>query len=381
MDSGALTQMPGGVLEAMNKWDETQRGNVHRGVHGWGERATAAYEGARSAIATCINAEPKEIVFTTNCTESLNMVARCWAAHHLQKGDVIALTILEHHSNMLPWLQLKDELGVELAWIGVDAEGHIDEQILQAALSKKPKLLAVSMLSNVLGTAPDVKKITNAAHGVGAKVVVDAAQAIAHLPIDVRNVDCDALAFSSHKTYGPTGCGVLYVKNEFLIEWKPFLTGGGTVENVTKDGFTTAALPHAFEAGTPPITQAIGLAAALTWSSQFPWNDRLTHEQELLARATDVLKNTPGIRILGPQDPSERYGCISFVHKHIHAHDLCDLMGQEGVILRAGNHCAQPLHKELGIPASCRFSVALHTTGDDLDRFEKALHNAIATLS
>lgn len=372
LDNAATVQKPLAVLDAMDRFLREDNANVHRGVHSLTDRATSAYEDARNTVQKFLNAaHSDEIIFTKNCTESINLVAHSWGRKFLKRGDTVALSLLEHHSNIVPWLQLKEEIGITLEWMKPDDLRVPDTNV---------KLVAITGLSNVLGIQPPLKQIIDDAHKKGAVVLVDAAQLAAHDSIDVQNLDCDFLAFSGHKVYGPTGIGVLFGKRELLKNMPPFLGGGMMIGEVTEQSFTPADPPARFEAGTPPITEAIGLHTALEWLENIPLTDRKAHEATLLSRAHKILTEISGLRILGSADVEKIHSCISFTVDGVHPHDLTELLSREGFHLRAGHHCAQPLHRHLGITASTRLSVALYNTTDEIDAFKPALEKAIATL-
>ncbi len=386
LDSAAMAQVPDAVLDAVNAWEQSSRSNVHRGMHERAEASTIAYESARSTVQTFINAtHADEIIFTKSCTEAINLVARSWGEQNLHTGDAVVLSILEHHSNIVPWQQLQERKGIDILWVDMDDEGGLRYDQLETHLqSGRVKLVAITALSNVLGTAPDLPKIISLAHKTGALVSVDAAQAIAHMPIDVQELDCDFLAFSGHKLYAPTGVGVLYGKRELLQSMPPFLGGGMMIRNVTTEGFSPADLPAKFEAGTPPIAQAVGLAAAIDWLKQYSWKDIQTHEQEILQLTIDRLKSIPALHILGAAGNFQfsifnfqfLHGCLSFTLSSVHPHDLTEILGRKGIALRAGHHCCMPLHKRLGIPASNRLSVGIYTTKEEIDACVKAILEA-----
>lgn len=376
LDSAATCQKPNVVLSAMTTFATETNANVNRGVYPLAEKATVAFNAARKTIATFINAKPHEIIFTKNATEAINLIARSYG-DTLQKGDVIALSIMEHHSNIVPWQQLQERKGTSLSWISIDEEGQLDLAQLETVLKQgKVKLVTITGLSNVLGIAPDLTHICTLAHQHGALVLVDASQLIAHRSIDIKKINCDFLIFSGHKLYGPTGIGVLYGKTELLEAMPPFLGGGDMIQTVTKTGFTCAELPRKFEAGTPPAMEAVGLVAAIRWLASTDVNAVHAYTEELLSYALTSLLSIEGIKILGTQDASKRIGCISFTLGGIHPHDLTDVLGQEGVCLRAGHHCTQPLHEHLGIIASARLSVAAYNTKEEIDRCVMALKKA-----
>lgn len=382
LDSAATSQKPTVVLDAMRKFYEEENGNPHRGMHPLAESATVAYEGARKTVQEFINAErPEEIVFTKNSTESINLVAKTWGKS-LKKGDAVVLTILEHHSNIIPWLQLKEERGIELRWIDIDDEGHLRlEQFDEFLRDGKVKLVAVTGQSNVLGVRPPLETIITKSHATGALVLIDAAQLIGHHPIDVQNLDCDFLAFSGHKLYAPAGIGVLYGKRELLRAMPPFLGGGMMIQSVSAQTFLSADPPQKFEAGTQSVADAVGLAAAIEWLSQCSWKDREAHEQLLINHAHALLQKVKGLRLLGPRNPTEISGCISFVVNSVHPHDLTEILGRKGICLRAGHHCAQPLHRRLEVVATTRLSVAIYTTKQEIDSIPGALEETITRVS
>lgn len=382
LDNAATAQKPDIVLDIIRSVSAFA-GNAHRGLHSLADQATQTYEAARATVRAFINAQyVDEIVFTRNATESINLVARSFGDAHLKKGDVVVLSILEHHANIVPWLQLKERVGIELVWLDIDATGNVKMNELDAALTERNvKLVAITGQSNVIGVRPDLAKIIEKSHAAGAKVLVDAAQLIAHAPVDVTALDADFLAFSGHKLYGPAGIGVLYAKRKILKEMPAFLGGGMMIRTVTKEGFTPADAPQRFEAGTMPVGEAAGLAAAIDWLSQFNAKDRAAHEETLLQRAMDGLHAIKGVNVLGPALADEIYGCISFTIDGVHPHDLTDLLGQKGFALRAGNHCAQPLHDRLGINASARMSVGIYNTVNEIDALIPAIEEAINTLS
>jgi len=382
LDGAATTQKPRAMLDAMDEFYRTQNANPHRGMHPLAEAATVAYEDARKTVATFVNAaRPEEIVFTKNCTEALNLVAKT-VSRHWKKGDAVVVTTMEHHSNIVPWLQLKEEKGIDVRWAETDAEGHISRSSLHKIFADgKVRMLAITAQSNVLGACPPLTDIIDEAHAGGALVTVDAAQAAAHGPIDVQDLGCDFLAFSGHKVYGPTGIGVLYGRHDLLSALPPFLGGGMMIQTVERDGFSPADVPARFEAGSPPVAEAVGLAAAIRWLRQFRWEDIRKHEERLLSLAIEELSAVEGLRILGPSSVEERSGCISFVIDGVHPHDLTEIIGRKGICLRAGHHCTQPLHRALGIVASSRVSLGIYNNEEDIRAVAPALREAIRTLT
>lgn len=379
LDNAATTQKPQIVLDSMNTFYISQNANINRGVHKLGEAATLAYDDARKAVQDFLHAKKShEIIFTRNTTEAINLIAKTFGSS-LKKNDVIALSILEHHSNIVPWLQLKDERGIILEWIDITDTGEIDETSLNTILAKKSKLLAITAISNVLGTKLPLKKIIDHAHKNGTLVLVDAAQMAAHEEIDVQELDCDFLAFSGHKMYGPTGIGVLYGKEKLLNELPPFLGGGDMIQNVEKDHFTSAELPRKFEAGTPAIAETVGLHAAIDWMKSVGMENIAIHENELLTYALEKLQTIEGLTILGPKNPEKIASCISFTVKNIHPHDLTQLLSEKDVYLRAGHHCTQPLHKRLGLAATSRLSIAAYNTHEEIDRLTQELKTILSS--
>lgn len=362
LDNAATAQKPQAVLDAMDHFYKAQNGNAHRGMHPLAEAATEVLEGARERVRMFINASStEEVIFTKSCTEAINLVAKSLGSAW-SKTDAVVTTVLEHHSNTVPWQQT----ATEVRFVPCDEQGVLDLDALKQHLSDgKVQLVAITAQSNVLGVQPDLKRVIDMAHTAGALVLVDAAQSIAHIKTDVQELDCDFLAFSGHKLYGPMGIGVLYGKKKLLSEMPAFLGGGMMIREVTQNGFTTADLPHKFEAGTQPIAEAAGLHAAMDWISQNSWKDIEAHEHELITYAAQKLSEIPGLRILGP-DITHRSSLISFVIDGVHPHDLTDILGQKGICLRAGHHCAQPLHKQLHIGASTRLSVGIYNTKEEI---------------
>lgn len=385
LDSAATAQKPQAVLDRMETFYREENANVHRGMHVLAERSTVAYEDARVAVQCFIHARhPEEVIFTKSCTEAINLVAKTWGRTHLGDDDVIVLSILEHHSNVVPWLQLAEELGVEIKWIDIDEQGQLQLRQLDAYLNEgNVKLVAITAQSNVLGVRPALTEIIASAHAHGALILVDAAQSIAHQSTDVQALNCDFLAFSGHKLYGPTGVGILYGKRDFLQSMPPFLGGGMMIQDVHHDRFTPADLPQKFEAGTPPIAEAAGLAAAIEWIGQCVWKDIEHHEQSVMACAIEALQSVPNLKMLCPAGVVREQplrGCLSFTIDGVHPHDLTDILGRQGICLRAGHHCAQPLHRRLGITASTRLSVGIYNTAEEIYSIIDPLERAIRTL-
>jgi cysteine desulfurase/selenocysteine lyase len=367
LDNGASTQRPLAVLDAMRAVDTASYSNVHRGGHTMAAETTEKYEQARSAVQRLIHArERHEIIFTGGTTASINLVAQSYGLANLRAGDEILLTEMEHHSNIVPWQQVAERTGAVIRWAPIDDHFELDLDAFDKLLSPRTKIVAVTAISNVLGTITPLATIIAKAHAQGAVVLVDAAQAAPHEPLDVQALDCDFLAFSGHKMLGPTGIGVLYGKSTLLEKMPPFLGGGSMIHQVTKQGFTPADLPHKFEAGTPPIVQAIGLGAAVEYLEQFGLPQIMQHERQLVRRAHQLLPAIPGLRILGP-DPEHKGGIVTFVLDKVHPDDLSRLLDVQGIAVRAGHHCAMPLHARLGLSASCRASFYLYNRLDEVE--------------
>jgi cysteine desulfurase/selenocysteine lyase len=379
LDSAASAQRPRQVLDAMRAYDETTHANVHRGVYSIAEEATRRFEAARLAVGRFIGAaDPaREIVFAKNATEGLNLVANTWGRTHLHAGDVVVLTEMEHHANIVPWHMLAEERGLTLRWIPVDDDGALVLDDLDRLLDGA-KLLGLTCMSNVLGTLNPVTEIAEAAHRAGAVVVADGAQSVPHLPTDVSTLGCDFLAFSAHKMLGPTGIGVLWARQELLSELPPFLGGGEMILDVRKDGFTPNDIPWRFEAGTPPITEAIGLGAAVEYLEALGMDAVRSHEVALTTYAMETLADRFGddFHLFGPPDPTRRGGVLSFAFRDIHPHDLSQVLDQAGVCVRAGHHCAKPLMRRLGVNATARASFALYNDESDVDTLAEALAEA-----
>ena len=378
IDSAATSQKPQSVLDAMDNYYTTQNANVHRGVYTLAEEATSAFESARARTAKFIGAQdPHELVFTRNATESINLVARTWGYQNLRDGDVVVLTEMEHHANIVPWQMLSAERGIVIRWIPITADYRLDLSDLDALLDGA-SLLAVTSMSNVLGTVNDIEKLVAAARSAGAKVLVDACQSIPHDPVDVVGWGADFVAFSGHKMMGPTGIGALWARRELLEEMPPFLGGGEMIRDVRKDGFTTNDVPWKFEAGTPAIAEAIGLGAAVDWLSAVGMENIASHERALTAYALEQLTSAFGdeITIYGPPTAEGRGSAVSFLFNEIHAHDISQVLDEDGVCVRAGHHCAKPLMRVLGVPATSRASFAIYNTFEDIDALVEALHKA-----
>jgi cysteine desulfurase/selenocysteine lyase len=378
LDSASSAQKPRSVLCAMDELMERSYANVHRGVYAIAEETTARFEASRLAVARFIGArDPAELIFTRNATEAVNLVAYSWARTNLREGDVIVLSEMEHHANVIPWHMLAAERGVELRWIPITADYRLDltdvDRVLRGA-----KLLAITAMSNVLGTVNDVPQLVAAARAEGAHVLVDASQAAPHVAIDVQDWGADFVAITAHKMLGPSGIGALWGRRELLEAMPPFLGGGEMIRDVRKDGFTTNDLPWKFEAGTPAITEAIGWGAAVEYLNGIGMDAVHEHEVRLTQYALDALDHTFGDRltIYGPPTTDMRGGVLSFLFPNIHAHDVSQVLDEEAVCVRAGHHCAKPLMRVLGIPATTRASVYLYNDTDDIDALVAALVKA-----
>lgn len=369
-DNAATSQKPQAVIDAITHFYESQNSTIHRAVYAFGEQATTLYEQARSTVAEFINADVHEIVFTKGATESINAVATGWALVHLKPGDEILLTQMEHHANLLPWQQIAKRTGAVLKFISVLSDGTLDISTLDQLITKKTKLVSCVHVSNALGTHNDIETIVAKAHTVGAKVLIDAAQSVAHQKIDVKKINCDFLAFSGHKMLGPTGIGVLYIKKDLHDQMQPYEFGGGMVYEVDFTHATWAKAPHKFEAGTPPIAQAIGLAAAIDYiNKHIDFKKLKSHEAQLCAALIEGLQKNSKIRILGPIEQLKENGhLVSFVVEGMHAHDVATHLSNHGICVRAGHHCAQPLAKVMGIPASVRASFYAYNTLEEVEK-------------
>jgi cysteine desulfurase/selenocysteine lyase len=373
LDSTATTQKPRQVLEAQDHFYRTYNANIHRGVYQLAEEATARYEEARKKVARLVNARShRETVFTRGTTESVNLVAQTWGRRNVGAGDVILLTEMEHHSNLVPWQMLAEERGAKLRFIPITDQGELDFTGLDALLKGPVKLLAVTQMSNVLGTVNPVAELARRAHAVGARILVDGAQGVPHMGIDVREVDCDFLAFSGHKMLGPTGIGVLYGKRELLESMPPFRGGGEIIREVHLTHSEWNELPWKFEAGTMNIAGAIAFGAAIDYLAQIGYDAIRAHSGELTERAMRLLSAIPDVRLYGP--PAERRGdIVSFTVEGVHAHDVATVLDHEGIAVRAGHHCAMPLHERLGVPATTRASFYVYNLPSDVDRLAEAV--------
>ena len=377
LDSAATSHKPRQVIDRMVRFYETENANVHRGLYELGEKATVAFEGARATCARFIGARsPRSIIFTRGTTESINLLRFTWAKENVHEGDEILVTEMEHHSNLIPWQLFCAETGAVLKHLPVDDDcARLRMDLLDEFITEKTKLVCVTLMSNVLGTINPVRKIADAAHAVGARILVDAAQAAPHVTFDVNDLDADFLAYSAHKMCGPTGAGVLYGREDLLEAMPPFMGGGEMIREVWSDRATYNEIPYKFEAGTPNIAQAIGMAAAIEYLESLGMDNVHKHETEVATYAIEKLKEV-GATVYGPTDPAERGGVVSFNLDEVHSHDMATILDQEGVCIRAGHHCAQPLMRKLGVPATARASFYVYNTSDEVDILIGALDKA-----
>lgn len=379
LDSAASAQKPNAVLDAMDAFTKTSYANVHRGIHHLAEEATAAYEHAREQVATFLNATPGEIVFTSGTTAGINLVARS-VLSTLSPGDEILVSALEHHSNFVPWQQLAKQHNLTLRVLTLTPDFTIDMDVARTLITQKTKLVAIAHVSNVLGTINPVAEITRLAHEHGALVLVDGAQAVAHMPVDVQQLDVDFYVFSGHKLYGPTGVGVLYGKRALLERMQPVSYGGEMVGEVTIEKTTWNDIPFKFEPGTPNIIGVIGLVSAVQFVKQLGWERIMQHEHALIVHAIVALRDVPGLSIIGPNSAEGRCGVFSFTLDGVHPHDVAAFLDLRGIAVRAGHHCAQPLHCTLGLTATTRASFGVYTTLEEIDALCTALRDVRGAL-
>ncbi len=373
LDSAATSQKPQAVLDALSQYYAESNANIHRGIYQLSEDATQAYAAARLRVKNFIRARLKcEIIFTRGTTESINLVAQTYGRQHVKAGDEVLITHMEHHSNIVPWQVLCEEKGARLRVVPITDTGELDIEAFQRMLNGRTKLAAITYVSNALGTVNPVKELVAMAHAQGVPVLVDGAQAVPHLPIDVLDLDCDFFVFSGHKMFGPTGIGVLYGRAELLEEMPPYQTGGDMILSVRFDKTIFNALPHKFEAGTPDIAGAIGLGAAIDYLHRVDLARIATYEAELLQYGTEVLRAIDGLRIVG--NAAHKASVLSFVMDAAHPHDIGQMLDGEGIAVRAGHHCTQPLMERLGVPATARASLAFYNTHEELDALGRALH-------
>ena len=375
LDSAATSQKPTAVIEAMDEFYRLSNANIHRGIHVLAEEATAKYEKSRGTVAHFINSpSSKQIIFTRNTTEAINLVAFSWGRTFLKEGDVILLTEMEHHSNLVPWQLLSSSIGTTLEFIPVTDEGLLDENEFHKKLELNPKLVAFTHMSNVLGTINPAKQMIAEAHKYGALVLLDGAQSVPHFAVDVKDLDVDFFAFSGHKMCGPTGIGVLYGKRELLEKMPPFLGGGDMIKRVYLREFSANEIPYKFEAGTPAIAEVIGLGAAINYLKSIGMDIIAQHEQNLVAYALEKIASIDGITIYGPS-AEKKGGVISFTLNGVHPHDISQILDQYGIAIRAGHHCAMPLHDRFQLTATARASFYLYNTLEEIDRLADAIYH------
>lgn len=373
LDSTATSQKPDSVIQSMDNYYRNTNANIHRGVHTLAEEATAAYEGARQRIGRFIGAKnSREVIFTRNTSESINLVAYSWGRANLNPGDVVILTEMEHHSNLVPWQMLASERNLRLEFIPATDAGELDLDVYRQLLNLQPKLVAFTHMSNVLGTINPAKEIVTLAHAAGAVALVDGAQSVPHFPVNIEDIGADFLAFSAHKMVGPTGIGVLWGKQAILEKMPPFMGGGDMIKKVTLRGFTPNDLPHKFEAGTPAIAEAIGFGAAVDYLQSIGMDKIEAHEKDVTAYALDRLSEVSGLDLIGPSI-EKKGGVAAFTLKGVHPHDIAQILDREGVAVRAGHHCAMPLHERYHLPATARASFYLYTTREEIDLLVKGI--------
>jgi len=374
LDSTATTQKPIQVINAMDEYYRNSNANIHRGIHALAEEATMMYEQARDKVADFINApSARQIIFTRNTTESINLIAQTWGRENLQPGDVVILTEMEHHSNLVPWQILASERGLRLEFIPVNTEGLLDQVEYARLLELEPRLVAFTQMSNVLGTINPAEDMIRMAHRSGAITLVDGAQSVPHFAVDIQALGADFLAFSGHKMCGPTGVGVLYGRKDLLEEMPPFLGGGDMIKRVELRSFTPSEIPHKYEAGTPAIASAIGLGAAVDYLEQVGMDMIAAQEKVLVSYALERLEEIPGVTVYGP-DAKDRGGVTAFTLDGVHPHDVAQILDGDGIAVRAGHHCAMPLHDKLNIPASTRASYYLYNSVEEIDKLIEGLY-------
>lgn len=370
LDNAATTQKPVSVIDAMKGYYEKDNANPFRGVYDLSERATERYEEARAKTAKFINAEsPEEIVFVRNATEALNLLAYSWCEDNLSEGDEIVVSVMEHHSDFLPWKYMAEKKKAKLVKLEPDESGAVTDEALDKCLSEKTKLVALTQVSNVLGRVNDIKHIAEKVHAAGALISVDGAQSVPHMKVDVRDMDCDFLSFSGHKMYAPMGIGALYAKKKHLENMRPFMYGGEMIATVHWDKVTYAEVPHKFEAGTVNVGGAVGLSAAIDFINEVGWDIMEAQEEKLTIKAVEGIKATKGIRLIGSDKAEDHKGIVTFMVDDVHPHDVADILGRSGVCVRAGHHCAQPLMDHLGVKSTCRASFAFYNTEEEIDKF------------
>jgi cysteine desulfurase / selenocysteine lyase len=378
LDNAASTQKPLEVIEAIGRYYSRDNANVHRGIHELSNRATEAFEGARRKVAEFFGiGDPSELIWTRGTTEAINLVAWGFGGASLKSGDEILLSVMEHHSNLVPWQLLAARTGARLRFLDVDDQGRLDLGPLDELLTSRTRIVSLAHVSNALGTVNPVEEIARRAHEVGAVMVVDGAQSAPHLPVDLSSLGCDFYAFSGHKMCGPTGIGGLWGRRELLEAMDPWMGGGDMIDRVELESSTWAPIPNKFEAGTPNIAGAVGMGAAVDFLSSVGREAVLAHERDLVGYACERLGEIPGMTIYGPRDPGERSGVVSFTLADVHPHDLATILDSEGIAIRAGHHCTQPLMRRLGVSSTARASFYLYNTRDEVDRLADALRRAL----
>jgi cysteine desulfurase / selenocysteine lyase len=374
LDSTASSQKPDVVIEAMNSYYKTSNANIHRGIHTLAEESTALYEGARDEVARFIHApSSRQVIFTRNATESINLVAYSWGRHNLHEGDVVILTEMEHHANLVPWHILAQEMNIRLEFVPVTPDGLLDMETYEQLLHLEPRLVSFTHMSNVLGTINPAQEIIRMAHQVGAVTLVDGAQSVPHFPVSVKELGADFLAFSAHKMCGPTGVGVLFGRKDLLDDMPPFMGGGDMIKRVHLRSFIPNEIPYKFEAGTPAIAEAVGFSAAIRYLNNIGMAAIASYEHEMISYALERLEEIPGVRVYGPA-AEKKGGVASFTLDDIHPHDISQILDQDGIAIRAGHHCAMPLHEKLNLPATARASFYLYNTFDEVDRLVESIY-------
>ena len=374
LDSTATSQKPQQVIQAMDDYYRSSNANIHRGIHVLAEEATALYEAARERVSRFIGApSARQVIFTRNTTESINLVAYSWGRANLEEGDVVILTEMEHHSNLVPWQILARERNIRLEFISVNPDGLLDLDSYKDLLKREPRLVAFTHMSNVLGTINPAEEIIRMAHDVGAVTLVDGAQSVPHFPVDVKQLGADFLAFSAHKMCGPTGIGVLYGRKDLLESMPPFLGGGDMIKRVHLRSFTNNELPYKFEAGTPAIAEAVGMGAAVDYLSSVGLGSIAEHEKEIVSYALERLEEIPGVWVFGPE-AQYKGGVVSFTLAGVHPHDISQILDMDGIAIRAGHHCAMPLHEKYNLPATARASFYLYNTQEEVDKLVNSIY-------
>jgi cysteine desulfurase / selenocysteine lyase len=381
LDSAATSQTPQPVIDAMTRYYTESRASIHRGVYPLAVEATDLYEGARRRIAQWLGSTPEETIFTANATAAINLVAYSWGRQNVQRGDLVVLTEMEHHSNIVPWQLLCQDREAELAYVPVLDDGHLDLDAFDKLLARGPRFLGVVHVSNVLGTINPVAELTRRAHAAGAVVLIDGSQAVPQVPVDLREIDADFYAWTGHKAYGPTGIGVLHGRRELLETMPPFIGGGHMIRTVAANESTWTDLPWKFEAGTSQIAEAIGLGAAVDWIQALGIDRIRAHEEELVSAGLQRLGDIPGLAMHGPLDVGDRGALISFALKGAHPHDIGEILGRDGICVRAGHHCTQPLMRRLGVPATTRASFAVHNSLAEVERLAEGLQTVRRVLA